>query len=456
MLPRLAILTFLLSCCATAQQNESAPEVRFRSETRQVLVPVIATDKKGHHVTGLKAGDFQVLEDGVPQEITDFQTEAAGSIAEIEELSKKPKQAGSAAEASVAAPVPASASPNSGAPKRTYVICFDTLHSSFANFGRVREALEQLFKHDQSGGNTQYVLLALGRQLRVIQTATSDSAALLGKMRASTFLATLSGVDAQAMAIEVNDVRVRMERFCRSCPCGPAAKSMTCYPERQTLRQEIGALSERAGLMTRGFLASLDSVIEELAKVPTNRSLILVSDGFSLVPGSEFFGVVSAYLPNYSEFKFPPDQQMEPLLQKAMQVAVQKNITIYSIDSRGVNSPSFAAGNASDASNSGAGANSSRNRGGSFLTELDRRQSSISFQNGSGMLQLAAATGGVYFHDSNDVLKDFRSAIADGREYYVLTYVPRNTASDGKFRKITVELRDKNLNVRAKEGYWAN
>ena len=231
---------------------------------------------------------------------------------------------------------------------------------------------------------------------------------------------------------------------------------MACYPERQTLRQEIGALSERAGLMTRGFLESLDSLIGELARVPTNRSLILVSDGFSLLPGSEFFGVVGAYLPNYPEFKFIPDQQMEPLLQKAMDVAVRKNIVIYSIDSRGLYSPSFSAGNASDASSSGAGSNSSRNRGGSFLTELDRRQSSIAFQNGSGMSQLASATGGVYFHDSNDILKDFRTALADGREYYVLAYVPRNSLADGKFRKITVELRDRNLSVRAKEGYRAN
>jgi hypothetical protein len=30
-------------------------------------VLVIVTDRKGHHVTDLKATDFELLEDGVPQ-----------------------------------------------------------------------------------------------------------------------------------------------------------------------------------------------------------------------------------------------------------------------------------------------------------------------------------------------------------------------------------------------------
>ncbi len=71
------------------------------------------------------------------------------------------------------------------------------------------------------------------------------------------------------------------------------------------------------------------------------------------------------------------------------------------------------------------------------------------------MAELAHTTGGVYFHDSNDLLKQFRSVLADGREYYLLAYVPKNRMQDGKFRKVTVEVMDKKLQVRAKSGYWA-
>ncbi len=46
-------------------------------DVRQVLVPVVVTDKQGHHVTGLTQTDFKVFEDGVEQKITAFSSERA-------------------------------------------------------------------------------------------------------------------------------------------------------------------------------------------------------------------------------------------------------------------------------------------------------------------------------------------------------------------------------------------
>ena len=86
---------------------------------------------------------------------------------------------------------------------------------------------------------------------------------------------------------------------------------------------------------------------------------------------------------------------------------------------------------------------------------MDHEARSVAFQNGSGMEQLARGTGGIYFHDSNDMVKEFRSALADGREYYVLAYVSKNRTQDGRFRSITVAVTDKKMQVRAKAGYWA-
>ena len=441
---RAGLCPVIIGCLVlSAQPPEPLPDVRFTAESRQVLVPVVVTDKKGHHVTGLKPADFQIYEDGVLQKIIAFGTEASGTMAELQSPGSVPSPAGTL---------------NPGAPaagKRTYVICFDTLHSSFANFSHVRDALEQFFRREHADATTQYVLIGLGRQLRMIQAATSDPATLLARLHGNGFADVLRGADSQAMAAEINDLRVRMEQHCRTCPCGPSAGGSRCYPERQALRQQVNALVERNAVTTRGFLESLQALITELGKVPTNRSLLLISDGFSLQPGSEFYAVAAAYLPTYPDFRFSPSQQMEPLLIDILNGAVRRNITIYAIESRGVNAPSFAAGGASDASNSGAGVSAARNRGGSFLTELDRNQSSVAFQNGSGMAQLAAATGGVYFHQSNDLLKELQTVVADGREYYVITYGPANPVQDGKFRKITVAARDKSLSLRAKEGYWA-
>jgi hypothetical protein len=46
------------------------------------------------------------------------------------------------------------------------------------------------------------------------------------------------------------------------------------------------------------------------------------------------------------------------------------------------------------------------------------------------------------------------SVVHYGREEYVLAYISGNTSYDGKFRRIAVKVKDKNLKVATKEGYW--
>ncbi len=71
------------------------------------------------------------------------------------------------------------------------------------------------------------------------------------------------------------------------------------------------------------------------------------------------------------------------------------------------------------------------------------------------MAQLARKTGGFFFENNNDLLKGIRRAFADGREEYVLAYIPSNTKMNAQFRRISVELKDEKLGIAAKAGYWA-
>jgi hypothetical protein len=47
------------------------------------------------------------------------------------------------------------------------------------------------------------------------------------------------------------------------------------------------------------------------------------------------------------------------------------------------------------------------------------------------MAQLAAATGGMYFYNNNDLLSGIRRAFDDEPERYVLTYSPSGDWGDG-------------------------
>ena len=65
------------------------------------------------------------------------------------------------------------------------------------------------------------------------------------------------------------------------------------------------------------------------------------------------------------------------------------------------------------------------------------------------------ATGGQLFYNRNDVDVEIKTSEEFGSNYYTLTYQPQEGNFDGKFRHIRVRLRDPNLHVIAKAGYYA-
>jgi len=64
-------------------------------------------------------------------------------------------------------------------------------------------------------------------------------------------------------------------------------------------------------------------------------------------------------------------------------------------------------------------------------------------------------TGGKLFFNENDVDKLIARSQRLGSEYYTLTYQPQAGTDDGKFRRIHVSLRDRDLEVVTKAGYFA-
>ena len=64
-------------------------------------------------------------------------------------------------------------------------------------------------------------------------------------------------------------------------------------------------------------------------------------------------------------------------------------------------------------------------------------------------------TGGKLFFNRNDVDAEIRRSQQLGSQYYTLTYQPHDGDADGKFRRVRVTLRDRNLQVMTKAGYFA-
>ncbi|MGB8506871.1 MAG: VWA domain-containing protein, partial [Pyrinomonadaceae bacterium] len=75
----------------------------------------------------------------------------------------------------------------------------------------------------------------------------------------------------------------------------------------------------------------------------------------------------------------------------------------------------------------------------------------------SNLTQLAGATGGrLYKPQSFDTLDQVYAEIAEElRRQYALYYTPTNAARDGRFRRVSVEIKDRPYQVSTRVGYYA-
>jgi VWFA-related protein len=436
-------LTRLMKSVETAL---AAPEGTIKVDVRQVLVPVVVTDREGHHVTGLKQGDFRVFEDGVEQKITAFSVESAG-LAETAIPGKTEQPI-------VVPAVPKEAAPTAPRVRRTYMICIDTLHDSFNDFVSAREALAKLFQQEHSD-DSQYVVVALGASAQVVLNVTSDASAVLAVFQNKHFQKIY-------MDGQLGGTGGEMERFRRDLietrgACNLAATDTPmqakCAAGLSRLSFRSVELAELDRTLIIGFLRQFRSLVAQLARGRDRRTIVLLSDGFQIEPGREAYELMNAYFPFSSRCLVPPTiacppngllsaARMQDEFEPILKLAAASNITIDTIDSRGLYGQK-----AFDASSLANPANVD-----SAVGRVERNTASAA---GNTLAEIAAATGGTAFHDSNNLLAGLQRAFSDGRDYYTLAYVPGNANPDGKFRAITVQVHGRDVVVNAKRGYWA-
>jgi VWFA-related protein len=133
-------------------------------------------------------------------------------------------------------------------------------------------------------------------------------------------------------------------------------------------------------------------------------------------------------------------------LRATINAAIRANVSFFPIDSRGLVATA-PMGNASMASPGGM----AMFTGGaqiSLITGFQESQDTLS--------ALAVDTGGKALLDSNDLIAGMVNAQHAITSYYLIGYYPTNTASDGKFRRIKVSLKEnENAKLDYRQGYFA-
>ena len=169
-------------------------------------------------------------------------------------------------------------------------------------------------------------------------------------------------------------------------------------------------------------LAAVQSLATMLRNVPGRKSVIHFSSGITKT-----------------------GQENEATLRAATDAANQADVSLYTMDARGL-AALPPGGDASSSSPSGTALYS----GSAVASQVSSLQGSR-----ETLATLATDTGGRTFYDLNDFTPAFDEVQRENSSYYLIGYNPTNTRSDGRFRHIRVEVARPGLKVQARPGYFA-
>jgi VWFA-related protein len=412
-LTALLCLTVLSAPPASSQ----SPAPRFPGQVEQVTVDVVVLDKDGQPVTGLKAEDFTVYEDGKPQPIATF------------EAIQVPDAAPAAPSSLGRRRVSTNVSPP-GPPERSFVIVVDTVHLSHTQAEQARASVADFIRNGLADGD------------RVHLTATGGGAWWSGRMpdARDDLIAALAGLkglraaptgpdhvwDYEAQAIYVRrDQRIGAEVMRRwaengvfqeywSPGGGRGSRDLFVDLEEghPLLRAKTAQVYKDSLSRQRITTRALERVLEALGTSRGRKTVLLVTEGFIY------------------------DQQ-EGGFARVTDAARRANAVIYFMDAR------LAQGSEASAAELGR-AIDIRDIG----TTLSRHQQEV-----TGAISVAVESGGERLGTAAALADNLRQVAALSRAYYLLGYHPANLARDGRFRKIKVEVNRPGVEVRSRRGY---
>src|SRR3569833_1876951 len=376
---------------ATGAQSEKQDTYVFKANAELVLTNVVARDAKtGELVRGLKQEDFTVLENGKRQQISTFDFQSVEMAAPLNEATVSGLAAGVNGSGSKAAVVARSEDLRN---HRLIVMFFDLTSMQPEDLDRCVKAARDFLTNKMQPADL-VALVSLGDTLKVDQDFTADKAML------AIEVGIYNGTEGQGFAQG-------------STTNSNQAEDATGYTPDE---------SEYNDLNTDRELFALRAIAKSLEKISVKKSLLYFSGGISR-DGIE----------------------NQASLRAATNAAVRANLSIYSVDTRGLQAVA-PLGDASVGSTRGSGAFN-----GAALTNNMNQ----SFASQEVMATQSSDTGGKAFFDSNDFAPAFAQVQKDTSAYYALGFHPTDGARDGRYRKLTIKVNRTGVKLEYRPGYYA-
>jgi VWFA-related protein len=463
--PTLPALLLGAFCCVPsgAQTPEvvsrEAP-VTFTSRVNLVSVPVVVRDRDGRALGNLRQQDFQLFDRGKLQVITKFSVEKSGAATAVEaapngtrpsrDETGDEKQAVPAAIQSVVLP------------ERYVAYLFDDIHLQIGDLLNARQAMNRHLNEALEPTARAAIFTTSGRMLSDFTDDREKLHRAVNSVQPWTGgpdpqqdcppmtyyiadllvnkLLLLDGVlysDEQLGAMIGNGQadQALLAEYAETLACGvesaggvplttnggvpvsAGGNSIDAIRQIRTVARRVLTYGDRENTLTLG---AIEDVVRRISVMGGGRTMVLVSPGFLLT--RDHFSHEYA----------------------ALDRAIRANVTVNTIDIRGINT-TIAGGDAGSrppVSQAGTG----------YLAQANI---SAAKQQQDVLGELADGTGGAFFHNDNG-LKEGLNLLAARPEYvYVLGFSPQNLKFDGSFHNLKVTVKNAgNLTLQFRRRYW--
>jgi VWFA-related protein len=382
---------------APAAPAPDAPQPTFRVNIDLVTMDAIVRNPQDQFVADLTKDDFQILEDGVPQDVSSFTLVHGGRVHNLLAPPPPPAQEG------VILPP---SRPRNDTTGRIFLIIVDDLHLDFRNTGRIRDLFKKISRD----------LIHEGDMFSIVSTGPSS------------------------LAIDPTYDRKILDESIKKIT-GNGLK-----PEDIIQGAETSQGPSEVRYRTQVAFSTAHDMLKQLEKITNRRKAVVwVSNGYDFNPFADsrlgedpvFGGRMGQTREEGQQVnqQFNQGQQFADAdlareLAEVTRTANRANATLYTIDPRGL-----VAGSDLDVQMDPV----------EYGTYIRKTQDSLRV--------LADETGGIAVVNQNDFTKALKRIDAETSDYYVLGYYSSNPDPLKRTRKVEVKVTKPNLNVISRTSY---
>ena len=445
MLKRLSGFGLLLFfAIGVSAQNGQVPAPQKPQDTKDVVristnliqVDVAVTDKKGNPITDLKPEEVEIYENGKLQKISNFSFTPGTRPPDANSNAKDPKK--DPAAPTVILP---SAPIRPDQVRRTIGLVVDDLNLSFGSTVWVREALKK-FVDDQMQEGDLVAIIRTGAGVGALQQFTADKR----QLQAAIERVKYNAVGAAGLSY-FNPLNTSMSETVVIAGGGggriPDDSEFTIDPLKEVSRpDETGAkyynehsFNEfRENIFASGTLGALNYIVRGMRSLPGRKSVILLSDGLSLV--------------TRDKDGRPEASRVFVALQHLIDFANRASVVFYTIHAPGLIAPGFDAEDDLGKLGRQTGVQASTNMLNERLNKIDDSQ--------QGLRYLADETGGLAYINQNNISAGIRRILND-QSYYLIGYEPDTDTFNEKqsrYNKFDVTVKREGAQVRFRSGFF--